>query len=154
MKKLLFTVALALALVGCQSAPKTKDLKARGMYANAATETVAIGEVKVTCLPEGEESFVVHYSEDTAWLRPAEKTHFLDLYMTGQESVKSAPFIVHDICLAFGLKERSDDSSSGWKPVPEPSDETPPEDPPEEDVEPPPAAPLDDPHAWLNAALA
>lgn len=36
MKKLLFTVALALALVGCQSAPKTKDIKARGMYANAA----------------------------------------------------------------------------------------------------------------------
>lgn len=154
MKKLLIPLVVALALVGCQSAPKTKDLKARGMYANAATETVAIGEVKVTCLPEGEEAFVVHYSEDTAWLRPAEKTHFLDLYMTGQESVKSAPFIVHDICLAFGLKERSGDSSGGWKPMPEMSYEIAPEDQPAEDVEPPPAAPLDDPQAWLNAALA
>lgn len=137
MKKLLFTAALALALVGCQSAPKNKDIKARGMYANAATETVAIGEVKVTCLPEGEEAFVVHYSEDTAWLRPNEKTHFLDLYMTGKESVKSASSIVRNICLAFGVKEVPEVSHEGATVEPETSDETPPEEPNEE---PPPAS--------------
>lgn len=137
MKKLLFTVALALALIGCQSVPKTKDIKARGMYANAATETIALGEVKVTCLPEGEEAFVAHYSEDTAWLQPNEKTHFLDIYMTGKESVKYSRFIVHDICLAFGIKGLLEASLEGATVEPETSDETPPEEPTEE---PPPAS--------------
>ena len=102
------TLALALlALTGCHSAPKAKDVSLKGMYANTATETVAIGSAKITVLPEAIESFVAHYSEDTAWLRPSEKTHFLDIYLTGTNTTSNAGKIVENICRAFVEKQRA-----------------------------------------------
>lgn len=90
---------------GCATAPKAKDVNLKGMYANAATETVAIGTAKITMLPESLESFVAHYSEDTAWLRPSEKTHALDIYMTGTNCTSSASKVVDAICRAFVEKK-------------------------------------------------
>lgn len=95
-------IAVAYCCGGCTSAaPKAKDVAAKGMYANAATETVAIGSVKLTKLPDSIESFVAHYSEDTAWLKPSEKTRFLDIYMTGTNCTASAGKVVEQICKAF-----------------------------------------------------
>ena len=106
--KRLMTIAAAAAvaaLVGCASIPKAKDVSLGGMYANAATETVAIGKAKITTLPESIESFVAHYSEDTAWLSPATKTRFLDVYMTGTNCTAGASQVVESICKAFvGMK--------------------------------------------------
>lgn len=95
-----FAAAVALAL-GCAGIPKAKDVSLGGMYANAATETVAIGKAKITTLPESIESFVAHYSEDTAWLSPTTKTRFLDIYMTGTNSTSAASNVVDTICRAF-----------------------------------------------------
>lgn len=95
-------IAFAYICGGCTSAaPKATDVAAKGMYGNAATETVAIGSVKLTRLPDSIESFVAHYSEDTAWLKPSEKTRFLDIYMTGTNCTASAGKVVEQICKAF-----------------------------------------------------
>ena len=97
-----FAAAAAVAaLVGCAGIPKAKDVSLGGMYANAATETVAIGKAKITTLPESIESFVAHYSEDTAWLSPSTKTRFLDVYMTGTNCTAGASQVVESICKAF-----------------------------------------------------
>lgn len=98
-------IAAAYFLSGCATAPKAKDVSLKGMYGNAATETVAIGTAKITMLPESLESFVAHYSEDTAWLRPSEKTHALDIYMTGTNCTCSASKVVDAICKAFVEKK-------------------------------------------------
>ena len=97
------TLALTLlALSGCRSgAPKAKDANLRGMYANTATETVAIGSAKITVLPDSLESFVAHYSEDTAFLNPSEKTRFLDIYMTGTNCTAAASNVISTVCQAF-----------------------------------------------------
>ena len=97
-------IALAVCCLfaaGCLGIPKAKDVNLKGMYANAATETVAIGSAKITLLPDSIESFVAHYSEDTAWLNPDKKTHALDIYLTGTNSTQSAEGIVKAICEAF-----------------------------------------------------
>ena len=86
---------------GCLGIPKAKDVNLKGMYANAATETVAIGSAKITLLPDTIESFVAHYEEDTAWLNSSVKTHALDIYLTGTNSTQSAGEIVQAICKAF-----------------------------------------------------
>ena len=95
------SAAAVAALAGCASIPKAKDVSLGGMYANAATETVAIGKAKITTLPESIESFVAHYSEDTAWLSPTTKTHALDIYMTGTNCTAAASNVVDTICRAF-----------------------------------------------------
>ena len=94
-------LAVGCVLSGCSTPKKVRDIELKGMYANAATETVAIGTAKITMLPESLESFVAHYSEDTAWLRPSEKTHALDIYMTGTNCTSSASKVVDAICKAF-----------------------------------------------------
>jgi len=94
-------VVLALACCGCHSAPKAKAADVKGMYANAATETVAIGSARITILPEAIESFMARYSEDTAWLSPATKTHELEIFMTGTNSTANAAAVVKQICEAF-----------------------------------------------------
>lgn len=92
---------LALFCCGCSSAPKAKAADVKGMYANAATETVAIGAARITILPEAIESFVARYREDTAWLSPATKTHELEIFMTGTNSTQNASAVVKEICNAF-----------------------------------------------------
>lgn len=90
----LFAAAL---LAGC--ATKSRSFDAKGMYASESGQ-LAIGKIHVDAIPEGTDSAVVHYSEDTAWISDT-KTHAIDIILTGTNSVDSAEGIVEKICDAF-----------------------------------------------------
>lgn len=105
MKKLIVLATLAITLTGCNTPPRAKDVSLKGMYGNAASETLAIGSAKMTLLPDSIESCVFHYNEDTGWLNSSMKLHSLDIYMTGTNSTAVASNVVDSICRAFcGLK--------------------------------------------------
>ena len=97
MKKLMIVAAVAAALCGC--ATKSRSFDAKGMYASESGQ-LAIGKIHVDAIPEGTDSAVVHYSEDTAWISD-EKTHYIDVILTGTNSVSNATDIVSSICQAF-----------------------------------------------------
>ncbi len=104
MNKLMTVVAvfcMAIAMTGCFH-PAVVDGEAKGMYVNAATETLAIGEGSVTTIPADREAFAGHYEEDTAWLAPSVKTHKFDLFIVGSNATSQASSIVKDICMAYG----------------------------------------------------
>lgn len=90
-----------IVLAGCATSDKTRTIDADGMYANAASETVAIGSVKVMSSSKGEEAAFVEYGEDNAWLSPSMKLHKLEIFMTGSNSVSQASKIVDSIQSAF-----------------------------------------------------
>jgi len=99
MKKLIFAAILAAAACGCRS-PKSRSLDASGMYVSE-TGRLAIGKIHVDAVPEGEDTAVVHYKEDTALLAPSVKTHAIDVILTGSNSVIFATSIIESICSAF-----------------------------------------------------
>ena len=92
----------ACILTGCFH-PAVVDGEAKGMYVNAATETLAIGEGSVTTIPADREAFAGHYDEDTAWLSPTTKTHKFDVFIVGSNATSQASSVVKDICKAFGI---------------------------------------------------
>ena len=100
MKKLTMAIAAAaaIALTGC--ATKSRSFDAKGMYISD-TGQLAVGVVHVDAIPDGADSAVIHYTEDTALLSPATKTHDIDIILTGTNSVGSANGIVKSICNAF-----------------------------------------------------
>lgn len=89
----------ALALAGCGTT-KSRAIDASGMYMSE-TGQLAIGRVHVDAIPEGQESAVIHYKEDTALLSPSTKTHDVDVVLTGTNSVGNASQIVTALCDAF-----------------------------------------------------
>ena len=95
-----FALILALAVIFCGCATKTRNLDLDGMYASE-TGTLAIGSVEVMAAPVGEESASIRYEEDTAWLSPSVKTHEIKIMLTGTNAVSSATGIVENICRAF-----------------------------------------------------
>ena len=97
MKKLIMVALAACAAAGC--ATKSRSFDARGMYASESGQ-LAIGKIHVDAIPEGTDSAVVHYSEDTAWIHGT-KTHDIDIILTGTNSVGKAASIVKHICKAF-----------------------------------------------------
>ena len=104
MKKLMMMIAIAVcaaAMTGCTSAPKVRDVDVKGMYVNGYTEVLAIGRGTVTSIPSDKEAFAAHYEEDTAWLSPSTKTHALDLFLVGTNTVENSSQIVESICRAF-----------------------------------------------------
>lgn len=101
-KKLCAVLLVALALTGCNTPPRAKDIALKGMYGNAASETLAIGSVRMTLLPDSIESFVAHYDEDTGWLNSSMKLRRLDIYMTGTNCTASASNVVDSICRTLG----------------------------------------------------
>ena len=104
MKKLtMITLAATAAamLTGCGSPPKVRDVDVKGMYLNGYTEVLAIGRGTVTSIPSDKEAFAAHYEEDTAWLSPSTKTHALDLFLVGTNTVENSAQIVASICKAF-----------------------------------------------------
>ena len=103
MKKLMMIAlaACAAAMTGCNSAPKVRDVDVKGMYLNGYTEVLAIGRGTVTSIPSDKEAFAAHYEEDTAWLSPSTKTHALDLFLVGTNTVENSAQIVESICKAF-----------------------------------------------------
>lgn len=86
------------ALTGCVT--KARSFDAEGMYVSESGQ-IAVGKIHVDAIPEGTDSAVVHYTEDTALLSPSTKTHDIDIILTGTNSVGSAQGIVKAICNAF-----------------------------------------------------
>ena len=103
MNKLSIPLAACAAaiLTGCGSAPKVRDVDVKGMYLNGYTEVLAIGRGTVTSIPSDKEALAAHYEEDTAWLSPSTKTHALDLFLVGTNTVENSKDIVKSICEAF-----------------------------------------------------
>ena len=103
MKKMMMIAlaACAAAMTGCSSAPKVRDVDVKGMYLNGYTEVLAIGRGTVTSIPSDKEALAAHYEEDTAWLSPSTKTHALDLFLVGTNTVENSKDIVKSICEAF-----------------------------------------------------
>ena len=93
--------ALGALLCGCNSPVKVRDVDVKGMYLNGYTEVLAIGRGTVTSIPSDKEAFAAHYEEDTAWLSPSTKTHALDLFLVGTNTVDNSARIVEAICKAF-----------------------------------------------------
>ena len=102
MNKMMIAAACAVALMmtGCTS-DKVRDTEVKGMYVNGYTETLAIGAGRVTSIPADREALAAHYREDTAWLSPSTKTHELDLFLVGSNTVENSEKIVNHICSAF-----------------------------------------------------
>lgn len=101
MRKMMMIAALcaAAALTGCGTT-KARSFDARGMYVSD-TGQLAVGSVHADAIPDGLDSSVIHYSEDTALLSPSTKTHKIDIVITGTNAVTSASGIVDSICKAF-----------------------------------------------------
>ena len=89
----------SLLLIGC--ATKTRNVEMDGMFAQADSATLAIGSVDVMAAPVGEESAIIKYGEDTAWLSPETKTHSIRIQLTGSNCVDKVDTIVEHICKAF-----------------------------------------------------
>ncbi len=101
MKKLMTIAALAAICVGCHSPKKVRDIELKGMYVNGYSETLAIGAGRLTSIPGEREALAAHYEEDTAWLSPSTKTHKLDIFLVGTNSVENSTEIISSICKAF-----------------------------------------------------
>ncbi len=108
MKKLMimFAACAAIAMMaGCGTPGKIRDIQLKGMYVNGYSEVFAIGSGRLTSIPGEREAFAAHYEEDTAWLSPNIKTHKLDLFLVGTNTVDSSAEIVSAICKAFAAAE-------------------------------------------------
>ena len=96
---LLLSACCLVILSGC--ATKTRNVEMDGMFVQADSATLAIGSIDVMAAPVGEESAIIKYGEDTAWLHPETKTHFIRIQLTGSNCVDKVDTIVEHICKAF-----------------------------------------------------
>ena len=85
-------------LTGCG---KSVDVEGRGMYANANSATVGIGQFEVVTYTEGVEGARIKYEEDTPWLSPGTKTHAFKIDIVGTNACSQVSGIVSNICAAF-----------------------------------------------------
>ena len=93
--------ALALAVSGCATQKKMRDIELKGMYVNGYSEVLALGWGRLTSIPGDKEALAAHYEEDTAWLQPNIKTHKIDIFLVGTNTVASSSDIIGSICKAF-----------------------------------------------------
>lgn len=93
--------AIAYCVAGCSTPQKVRDIELKGMYVNGYSEVLAIGSGKLTSIPGDREALAAHYDEDTAWLQPNVKTHSLDIFLVGTNSVENSKDIIRSICEAF-----------------------------------------------------
>lgn len=93
--------ALALAVSGCATQKKMRDIELKGMYVNGYSEVLALGWGRLTSIPGDKEALAAHYEEDTAWLQPNVKTHKIDIFLVGTNTVASSADIIDSICKAF-----------------------------------------------------
>lgn len=102
--QILAIIVLAMTAVffsGCSTPKKVRDIELKGMYVNGYSEVVAIGAGRLTSIPGEREALAAHYEEDTAWLSPSTKTHKLDIFLVGTNSVENSTEIISSICKAF-----------------------------------------------------
>ena len=95
-------LAVGCVLSGCSTPKKVRDIELKGMYVNGYSEVVAIGAGRLTSIPGEREALAAHYEEDTAWLSPSTKTHKLDIFLVGTNSVENSTEIISSICKTFG----------------------------------------------------
>ena len=100
-KPMILAAIASFAVAGCGTPGKVRDIDLKGMYINGYTETLAIGQGKLTSIPGEREAMAAHYEEDVAWLSPNKKTHALDLFLVGSNTVAKADKIIENICRAF-----------------------------------------------------
>lgn len=93
--------ALALVVSGCATQKKMRDIELKGMYVNGYSEVLALGWGRLTSIPGDKEALAAHYEEDTAWLQPNIKTHKIDIFLVGTNTVASSSDIIGSICKAF-----------------------------------------------------
>lgn len=102
MKNALHSVLIAIGLCAVASGcGKSVDVEGRGMYANANSATVGIGDFEVVTYPEGVEGARIKYEEDTPWLSPGTKTHAFKIDIVGTNACSQVSVIVSNICAAF-----------------------------------------------------
>ena len=89
------------AFAGCKSPQKMRDIELKGMYVNGYSEVLALGWGRLTSIPGDKEALAAHYEEDTAWLQPNVKTHKIDIFLVGTNTVTSSSDIIGSICKAF-----------------------------------------------------
>ena len=89
------------AFAGCKSPQKMRDIELKGMYVNGYSEVLALGWGRLTSIPGDKEALAAHYEEDTAWLQPNVKTHKIDIFLVGTNTVASSSDIIDSICKAF-----------------------------------------------------
>ena len=89
------------AFAGCKSPQKMRDIELKGMYVNGYSEVLALGWGRLTSIPGDKEALAAHYEEDTAWLQPNIKTHKIDIFLVGTNTVASSSDIIDSICKAF-----------------------------------------------------
>ena len=89
------------AFAGCKSPQKMRDIELKGMYVNGYSEVLALGWGRLTSIPGDKEALAAHYEEDTAWLQPNVKTHKIDIFLVGTNTVASSSDIIGSICKAF-----------------------------------------------------
>lgn len=90
------TIAMMFA---CGCTTRSQHVALDGMFVSEAG-TFAIGSIEVQSAPEGVESAMVSYEDDTSWFSDA-KSHSIRILLTGTNSVASADGIVSNICAAF-----------------------------------------------------
>lgn len=93
-------LALCVIFAGCSTPPKTRSSEATGMYANAASQTVAIGSVKVLSAPEGEESATLRFEKSYNYFQ-SQPNYSIDVLVSGTNSTAQVDGIVKNICNAF-----------------------------------------------------
>lgn len=94
-------LAVAYFVAGCKSPQKMRDIELKGMYVNGYSEVLALGWGRLTSIPGDKEALAAHYEEDTAWLQPNVKTHKIDIFLVGTNTVASSADIIGSICKAF-----------------------------------------------------
>ena len=99
---LFFSGIALMVLCGCMSddPEKSRHLDIGGVYTDPKTGTFIAGSIEVQSAPEGVESAMVKYEDDTS-LFSDEKNHKINILMTGSNSVQSVTSVVHSICTAF-----------------------------------------------------
>lgn len=100
---ILLSCAIALlSFCGCMSddIEKSRHLDIGGVWTNPETGTFIAGSIEVQSAPEGVESAMVKYEDDTS-LFSDKKNHKINILMTGSNSVQSVTSVVHSICTAF-----------------------------------------------------
>lgn len=99
---LFFSGIALMALCGCMSddPEKSRHLDIGGVWTNPKSGTLIAGSIEVQSAPEGVESAMVKYEDDTS-LFSDKKRHKINILMTGSNSVQSVTSVVHSICTAF-----------------------------------------------------
>lgn len=99
MRMMVFAALVAAIGGGCISA-KSRQISAAGMYTDAKSGALVIGTADVRAVMPGESALMATYSEDTAWLSPATKTHSFEVVICGTNAPPHYEAVIARLCAA------------------------------------------------------